>query len=163
MGSLVTPKSFAIFDSASGKYIRDTKTYMVSLDHTDALAGVNRVGWLDGFQISGITYENAADLVGNVANEMSFGDSGPQIQFVDDDTAGAIIFNRHEDNSGLATTFHFVTDGGRVAVKADGFVARQKIAIGSKNVDATAALKVTGISDFQGNIIIRDSAAQHLL
>lgn len=163
MGSLVTPKSFAIFDSASGKYIRDTKTYMVSLDHTDALAGINRVGWLDGFQISGITYENAADLIGNVANEMSFGDSGPQIQFVDDDTAGAIIFNRHEDNSGLATTFHFVTDGGRVAVKADGFVARQKIAIGSKNVDATAALKVTGISDFQGNLIIRDSAAQHLL
>jgi len=123
-GSLVTEKSFAIFESTSGKVVKDTGVYLRGLDHLNALAGINRVGWWDGLHITGLTYEDSADLVGNVDNEMSFGDSGPQIQFTDDTASGAIFFNRHTDNSGLSATFHFVTDGGTTAIKTDGFIAR---------------------------------------
>ena len=160
-GNLVTPKSFAIFEGSSGKTVRDTGIYLVSLDHTDALAGVNRVGWLDGFAILGQTFTQASDLVSGVANQMAFGDSGPQIQFTDEDVTGAIIYNKHLENSGMTTAFNFVTSNGTVALKADGIIAKQKLVVGELSVDNNNTFKVTGSSVFQGTFVLRDAAAQH--
>jgi hypothetical protein len=94
---------------------------------------------------------------------MAFGDAGPQVQFIDDDTSGAIIFNRHLNNSGLTAAFNFVTNGGQTALKADGLVARQKVAIGVDVVDNSSALKVVGTADIQGTLIIKDATANHSL
>lgn len=162
-GARVVDKSFAIFETTSGKVVRDTGNYLKSLDHTDALAGINKVGSLDGLWITGYTYSNSADMVSNVADQMSFGDGGPQIWFTDDDTTGAIIYNRHINNSGMDAAFNFVTSGGYTAIKTDGLVAHSKVAIGVANVDSTAALKVIGVSDLQGTLIIRDRSAAHSL
>jgi hypothetical protein len=67
-GGLVTEKSFAIFASDSGKVVKDTSIYLRCLDHTDALAGINKVGTLDGICILGYTYSDAGDLISNVAD-----------------------------------------------------------------------------------------------
>ena len=162
-GSLVTPNAFAIFDTVSGKVIRDTGTYLLSLDHAEALAGANKRGNWDGLRITGLTSTIADDMVSGVADVMSFGDAGPQIQFVDDATYGAIIYNSHLNNSGMTAAYNFVTAGGYTALKADGLIAKSKIIIGSEVVDSNNALKVSGQSTFQGKIFIQDSTVQHSL
>lgn len=155
-GVQVTEKSFAIFDSTSGKVVRDTGEFMVSLDHIEALAGVSKVGHWDGFRISGMTYENPTELVSGTESKLVFGDAGPQIQFLDNTTLSAILYDGHVSDTGLSATFNFVTDGGQAAIKADGFVARERMAIGSELVDYNSNLSVKGVTTLLGKFVFKD-------
>lgn len=167
-GQLVPGYSLAIFSpvvtqngEASGKFINSTGAYILSLNHTPL--GNNHDGYLDGLKISGATYSAVGTILGNTANELIFGDSGPQLQFEDvigDGNAttarGAIIFNGHATNSGLAsaTSFDFVAQSRPTVVKTDGLIARTGAVIGTNFFTTNDALYVSGNSVFNGNFTV---------
>ena len=158
-GLPVEPYSFAIYSSATGRAVTDTGEYLVSLAHTPNVTGTEEVvGALDGFTIKGHTFSLATELISGIATRLTYGDSGPQIRFTDDQVAqngqgsiikGAMIFSGFSSVEGTHTTFHFVTHTGKTAIRTDALLLHEKAIIGS-NVPNVNALEVNGTVQIDG-------------
>lgn len=137
-----TQNAIAYYSNATGTFANGQ--YVTYLCHAAANAGTNKAGNIDGILITGNAYGEAANLISNTEGQLSYGDAGPQIRFNSGSQLGAMIFDHYDSTSGMGASFHFVSNQGNTAVKADGLIARTRAMIGGNSVNNNYVLYSNG-------------------
>ena len=130
-------------------------TRVAVINNESRTIGSNTV-YANGLKIWGMTYGNdAAQLNSGQVGVMSYGDGGPQINFIYGSSdsiptsgqAGALIFTDN-DNAGSGVSWHFVANQADWNVNSKRFVAKTSVTVGRNTPNTSYNLYVDGTSNF---------------